>query len=236
MDRIYRSKLNKIKPFAFDEATADVFDDMLDRSIPWYGELQRFIALLTERFYVDGTYFYDIGCSTGNSIISVSEVMGKTRVRFVAVDSSPHMIKRAQKKCYGIENIKWICDGVENIEFKNGSIVNMAYILQFIPEGDRKKVLERVFDGMVDGGILIFCEKTHSNSKIFEESFIDIYHDFKMRNGYSKLEIDQKRKALEKILVPMSLEEYEQILKDIGFREIRILMKYLNFTSMVAVK
>ena len=63
-DKLYLVPKPVVQDFTFGPETAAVFDDMLDRSVPMYGEIQRMIAELVGDFAVDGTNIVDLGCST----------------------------------------------------------------------------------------------------------------------------------------------------------------------------
>jgi len=94
-DELFAKKETQIGGFNFGEKTAEVFDDMLDRSVPLYTELQRMIGEIAAEFAKDGTAIYDLGCSTG---ITMATLMGAVRqdVQFVGVDYSDAMLARAR--------------------------------------------------------------------------------------------------------------------------------------------
>lgn len=233
-DKIYITKKNNIENFRFDEKTAEVFDDMASRSIPYYADLQETIAYLTTKYYKKGTYLYDIGCSTGNTLIPLHK-QNIEGLKVVALDLSKEMIDIAKQKC-PYDYIEWVCAGVENVEFKPASVINISYVLQFIDRELRKEILKKSFDSLEEGGVLILSEKLMIKNEKLENIYIHQYENFKRANGYSDLEIEQKKQALIDVLRPFTFDEYIDILTDIGFKDINITMKYLNFTTMVAVK
>src|SRR3990167_5145909 len=96
-DKLFRRRRRLAEDFTFGKQTAAVFDDMLDRSVPFYGEIQRMIGEIAADFAVEGTNLYDLGCSTGNTFLGLDRVVAK-RVRFIGVDSSPDMLQRAKEK------------------------------------------------------------------------------------------------------------------------------------------
>ncbi len=65
---------------------------------------------------------------------------------------------------------------------------------------------------------------------------VERYHDFKRANGYSELEISQKRTALENVLVPDTLEAHHARLARAGFPRSLTWFQYLNFASLIAFK
>ena len=49
-DQVYREARSEIGDFRFDKSVATVFDDMVSRSVPFYGEMQRMIVEIAARF------------------------------------------------------------------------------------------------------------------------------------------------------------------------------------------
>ncbi|WP_235777044.1 hypothetical protein [Rhizobium mesoamericanum] len=104
---------------------------------------------------------------------------------------------------------------------KNASVVTMLLTLQFICPLFRERVTKMIFSGLNDQGCLLLVEKLTSEDTVFNRLFIQHYYDFKRRNGYSEIEISQKREALENVLIPYRLDENMQLLKEVGFRSPR---------------
>ena len=65
---------------------------------------------------------------------------------------------------------------------------------------------------------------------------IDLHHQFKRENGYSELEISQKRSLLENVLVPDTLEQHTARLAKVGFSRSRCWFQQYNFVSIFAIK
>jgi tRNA (cmo5U34)-methyltransferase len=70
----------------------------------------------------------------------------------------------------------------------------------------------------------------------FARLFIDLYHDYKAAQGYSHLEIAQKREALENVLVPYRAAENVEMLRRSGFAEVETFFRWFNFAGFVAKK
>src|SRR5678809_442411 len=96
-DEVFKEHQGEIADFAFGEKVASVFDDMLDRSVPFYSEMQRMIGEMAADFAVPGTNFYDLGCSTGTTMLMLDKQVPKD-VRFVGIDNSEEMLKRCRAK------------------------------------------------------------------------------------------------------------------------------------------
>ena len=63
----------------------------------------------------------------------------------------------------------------------------------------------------------------------------DLHIAFKRANGYSELEIAQKRSAIENVMKPDSLEEHRERLLAAGFSKVVPWFQCLNFASLIAL-
>lgn len=229
----------RIDKFNFGKDTASVFDDMLNRSVPLYHELQRMIGEIAKEFAQDKTNVYDLGCSTGITMCTLLKNIDK-KVKFVGIDYSMHMLDKCREKL-AINNSSncplLICaDLNQEINITNASVVVLNLTLQFLNPLYRDKLIKSVYEGLVGGGCLIFVEKVLGNGRLFNEMFIKFYYDMKKRRGYSKLEIAKKREALDNILIPFSLDKNKQLLVRNGFVSSDIFFKWYNFCGLIAVK
>jgi tRNA (cmo5U34)-methyltransferase len=238
-DDLFKEQRPLVMDFDFGKDTAEVFDDMLDRSVPFYAEIQRMIGELAGDFAVPGTNLYDLGCSTGTTFIGLDPVV-PADVNFIGVDSSPEMLKKAQKKlehCGLSHSHELICLNLDNgVPILNASVVILNLTLQFVRPLNRDRVVSSISHGLNDGGCLILVEKVLSQDSTINRLFIKHYYEFKKRNGYSELEISQKREALENVLIPYHLGENRELLLRNGFRSCDVFFRWYNFCGMVAVK
>ena len=238
-DQIFNNKLESIGDFQFGENVAAVFDDMLNRSVPFYQEIQRMIAELVVDFAADGTHVYDLGCSTGTTLLNLERSIGN-RVKYIGIDNSEEMLEKCRKnlseKKFSAEYELVCADLNKGIHIENASIVLMVLTLQFIRPLYRAKLIESIFHGMNDNGCLIVVEKVIGEDSLFNRLFIKYYYDMKKRNGYSELEISQKREALENVLIPYKLLENRELLLKQGFRYCDVFFKWYNFCGMISVK
>jgi len=225
--------------FRFDKKVASVFDDMVSRSVPYYLEMQRMTAELAADFAVDGTNVYDIGCSTGTSMIMLDRML-EAKVKFIGLDNSQEMLAKAEEK-FALEKFAHpyelgICDLNRGLHLENASLVTMLLTLQFVRPLYRERVVQQIFDGLNDNGCLILIEKLTSEDSLFNRLFIDHYYDFKKRNGYSETEIANKREALENVLIPYRMEENFELLREVGFKHVEVFFRWYNFCGIIAVK
>ncbi len=239
VDALFKNNLDVISDFSFGEPVAAVFDDMLDRSVPFYDEIQRMICEMTADFAVEGTNVYDLGCSTGTTLASLRERL-RDKVTLIGVDNSEAMIEKCRMKLklnghrHGIELL--CVDLNQGIRIENASVVCMVLTLQFIRPLFRDKLIESIHRGLNENGCLILVEKVIGEDSLFNRHFIKYYYEMKKRKGYSDLEISQKREALENVLVPYKLLENREMLLRAGFRYCDVFFKWYNFCGMVTVK
>lgn len=238
-DEVFKEPQRAVADFAFGEKVASVFDDMLLRSVPFYEEMQRMIAELAVDFAVDGTRVYDLGCSTGTTILNLARHVPQD-VTYVGVDNSEEMLKRCRVKL-AEGRLKrpptLLCADLDQAcPVENASVVLMILTLQFIRPLQRERLIAQIHQGMVDNGCLIVVEKVLGEDSLFNRLFIKHYYEFKKRNGYSQLEIAQKREALENVLIPYKLLENRELFLRSGFRFCDTFFKWYNFAGLIAVK
>ncbi len=237
-DRLFAEERRTIQDFNFGADTAAVFDDMLGRSVPFYDEIQRMIAEMVDDLGVDGTNVYDLGCSTCATFRQLAGV--SKDVNFIGIDDSRAMLDRAEKELAAAGfNRRYELreqDLHKGLQIENASVVILNLTLQFVRPLYRERLLKTIFDGLQHQGALIMVEKVLAKGTLESRLFIKYYHAMKRRNGYSLTEINQKREALENVLIPYRLEENELLLRETGFTGVEIFFKWYNFCGLVALK
>ena len=238
-DKVFHEKMRTIEDFNFGERTADVFDDMLDRSVPFYTEIQRMIAEMSADFAVPGTTVYDLGCSTCNTFVQIDPLVPKD-VAFVGVDSSEAMLDRAREKLARL-GVTRSCDLVlgdlnKGVQVANASVVILNLTLQFVRPLYRSRVVHSIADGINPGGCLLLVEKVLSPDSTVNRLFIKYYYEMKKRHGYSEMEIAQKREALENVLIPYHYVENRELLLQCGFKQVDNFFRWYNFCGVLAIK
>lgn len=238
-DQVFRGEIEKASDFKFGANVAKVFDDMVNRSVPYYGEIQRMMAELAADHAQPGTEVYDLGCSTGTTLIGMNTLVDPN-IRFVGIDDSQEMLDKCKSKLLEIgfsRNYDLRCaDLGQGVHVENASVVVLCLTLQFVRPIYREKLLRDIYQGMVPGGALILVEKILAEDSRYNRDFIRYYYDYKRRNDYSEMEISQKREALENVLVPYKLSENISLLRDQGFNHCEVFFKWYNFAGLVAVK
>ena len=238
-DQIFAEPQGMTKDFRFGAETAAVFDDMVSRSVPFYGEIQRMTCELARDFAVPGSNLFDMGCATGTTMLALDPLVD-TGVRFVGIDNSDEMLGKARDKLASVaarRQLDFVNSDLNTCHVvEDGSVVLMVLTLQFVRPLYRDRLVRRIFEGMRDQGGLILVEKITGSHTLLNRLFIDYYYDYKRRNGYSDLEISQKREALENVLIPYHLEENRDLLREVGFKHVEEFFRWYNFCGLIAVK
>ncbi|MGR8930352.1 MAG: carboxy-S-adenosyl-L-methionine synthase CmoA [Gammaproteobacteria bacterium] len=238
-DSLYASPLGEITAFKFDEAVVNVFPDMIRRSVPGYTAIISAIGMLAGRFSQENSICYDLGCSLGAATLAMREHIPVDRCRIVAVDNSDAMVGRFRQileKHPESTPVDVICADIREIEITRASVVVLNFTLQFIPLEDRGRLLATIYRGMLPGGVLILSEKLGFDDSRQQALQVDMHQHFKQLQGYSDLEISQKRTALENVLLPEPFSVHQKRLLTAGFSSAEIWFQYFNFASMIALK
>ena len=232
-DKIFEEGNVSGLPFSFNQEVTEVFEDMIDRSVPGYNTTLRIIQQQTKNHYIDGSNIYDLGCSLGASTSSLLNVLnGRSKV--IAIDNSESMVRACTErfsKYIKTGQANFLKEDISYSEILNASIVVINFVLQFLNIKEREELMQKIYRGLVPGGILILSEKVHFDSKKRTEEISNIHHSFKAANGYSKLEISSKRDSLEGVLVTETESQHLDRAKEIGFKVSTKLMSNLNFLT-----
>jgi len=238
-DRLFANTESEITDFTFDDKTAGVFDDMVDRSVPFYAEIQRMISEIANDFAEPGTHLYDLGCSTATTMLALDPVIDPT-VHFVGVDNSREMLDKARAKmeaCNVVRPYDLVEEDLHDFaNLEDASVVTLVLTLMFIRPLQRQKFVERIYKGLRPGGCLLIVEKLTVADSTLNRLFINHYYEFKRRNDYSEIEIARKRESLENVLIPYRFEENVELLKSSGFKAVEEFFRWYNFGGIIAVK
>jgi tRNA (cmo5U34)-methyltransferase len=242
-DAIYSQPLDTITGFTFDEHVVNVFPDMIQRSVPGYSTIIAMTGVLAERYAQPNTNCYDLGSSLGASTLAMRRQLDNRPCNIIAVDNSSAMQKRCLElltqntdNTSSTISVELIESDIRDIAIENASVVVLNFTLQFIANDTREALLKDIFDGMCDGGILILSEKILFEDAHLQQLNTDLHHSFKRANGYSEMEVSQKRTALENVLIPETIATHQHRLKKVGFNNVDVWFQCFNFASLVAIK
>lgn len=237
-DTVYSEPGNEVGAFQFDARVADVFENMINRSVPGYAFMLDTLGVFTQRYAVEHTNCYDLGCSLGASTLKMRHHLpGSCRV--IGVDNSAAMVERCRanvNRDHSEAHVEIREEDLSDTVIENASIVAMNFTLQFVPDEKRVSVLKKIADGMIEGGAFILSEKISFDDDQEQAFMTDLHHEFKKYQGYSDLEIAQKRAALENVLVPNTASQHIRRLQQAGFSTARLCIQCLNFATFLAIR
>lgn len=238
-DKLYANQLSEIEQFSFSRQVVNVFPDMINRSVPGYQTIVEGIGKIAGKHCAAAPIIYDLGCSLGTVSLSISKNLTTKKPIIHAVDSSQAMIARCEQHINAFnfsQCIQLHFADLNDFELLPCDLVVMNFTLQFISPKQRAAIIQKIYDALKPGGMLILSEKIkHEDNKI-DEVLVYLHHQFKKENGYSDLEISQKRSALEDVMILDTPEIHEQRLADSGFASSSIWFQQYNFISLFAVK
>ena len=226
-------------PWQFDTAVTEVFDDMLSRSIPQYENMRDLVFDIGQRFVRPQLNILDLGCSKGESLVRFIDKFGADNY-YTGIEISKPMLEVAKTRfkthpCSDRINIHDL--DLRHTYPDSQNILTLSILtLQFIPVERRLTILKLAYQHTQPGGALILVEKIRGSSKQLDQLMIDRYHEFKLSQGYSKKAIEQKKRSLEGILIPLSATENLQMLHQAGFAEVDCFWRWMNFSGWIAVK
>ncbi|WP_294963101.1 carboxy-S-adenosyl-L-methionine synthase CmoA [uncultured Gilliamella sp.] len=238
-DQLFSTPIDKLGDWTFDDKVAEVFPDMVQRSVPGYSNIISMIGMLAERFVQPNSMIYDLGCSLGAATLSIRRNITQDNCQIIAVDNSLPMVNRCQKHidAYKAKTpVTVICEDICNIPMHNASMVVLNFTLQFLTTENRQQVLNNVYQALNPNGILVLSEKFSFNDTTINELLFNMHHDFKRANGYSELEISQKRNMLENVMLTDTIETHKQRLTNAGFKHMDTWFQCFNFGSIIAIK
>jgi tRNA (cmo5U34)-methyltransferase len=238
-DTLYAEALAAPGLFVFDDKVASVFPNMIKRSVPGYPTIVAMTGLLAARYATAGSHLYDLGCSLGASSLAMRQNLQVPDCTIVGVDTSQPMLER----CRNIVDtdthdtpVELICKPLQEVEIINASVVVLNFTLQFVEQAQRDNVIRNIYSGLRPGGIMVLSEKVVFEDPHLDQLNIDLHHEFKRANGYSDLEIAQKRDSIEDVLIPETLKQHRQRIAQAGFNSCDVWFQCFNFASLVALK
>ena len=238
-DSIYSNPIAELAAFSFDDDVARVFPDMIKRSVPGYTTIIAMTGLLAGKYSMPGSHCYDLGCSLGASTLAMRQHIQADGCSIIGVDNSQAMLERCRNIIDTDSHdtpVELQCADILDVAIENASVVVLNFTLQFIRLEQRDEMIQRICEGLRPGGILVLSEKVLFADPRLNNLNIELHHQFKKANGYSELEIAQKRNALENVLIPETLDAHKQRIGNAGFSSCDVWFQCFNFASLVALK
>lgn len=219
----------------FDQDVSKAFDSHVRKSVPFYDEIQRMVIELSEYFVRDQSVVYDLGSSTGTTIQLLADAhAGKEDVQFIGIDVSEFMINEARKKMTRA-NVQFHHKNIMDMDFSPpANFMTALFTLQFLTFADRRKLLTQIKQGLIEGGAFLFVEKVCAEHSSFEDIWMELYWDFKRRQGLTPEQIVEKANSIRGVLKPLTVEENRELLRQTGFSRVEIFFKWYNWAGFLA--
>ena len=142
VDKVFKKKIEK--QFQFDESVASVFDDMLNRSVPFYEENIDLIIKIVDSYSEAGSRVIDLGSSTASLLLEIERKVN-SELHLIGIDNSSAMIKQAQKKIEALNSKVELFEGdIIEFNYPEADIIILNYTLQFIRPIEREKLLQKI--------------------------------------------------------------------------------------------
>ena len=233
-DKVFAKPIKK--QFEFDEEVAAVFDDMLERSVPFYKQSQQLTKYFVLKHLPPNGLLYDLGCSTASLLLDIHRDL-EFAAQLIGLDNSKAMLEHAKRKIDVFKADVEVHEAdILEYEYTKADIFISSYTLQFIRPLVREQLVRKIANALHEGALFIFSEKIISHHPTLNKELIECYYDFKKKQGYSEYEIMQKREALENVLVPYSEQENITMALKNGFSHCEAVFRWANFATFIAVK
>ena len=238
-DKLFSSPLGKIPNFVFDKSVVDVFPDMIQRSVPGYQTIINHTGELADRFVQQGSNCYDLGCSLGASTLAIRERIEDRKATIFAVDNSAEMLAKLKTILASQPSnteTRLIESDICDVQITDASLVVLNFTLQFVPLDKRSELISAIYQGLNPNGCLVISEKLNFQPESLNQLLTELHHQFKRDQGYSDLEISQKRDAIDNVLIPETIDTHIERLQQCGFKTASPWFQCYNFGSLVAIK
>jgi tRNA (cmo5U34)-methyltransferase len=224
--------------WTFGAETAKSFSEHVSKSVPFYHEGHQLVGQLSDYFIQNGSYCYELGCSTGTLLKSLSlRHFGKKDISWIGIDQEEGMVSQAnielESKAHGVE---FICGDIFDYPYEKSDLIISYYTVQFIPPYRRQELINLIYERLNWGGAFILFEKVRAPDARFQDYMNSIYQDYKLEQGYNPNEIVAKSRSLKRVLEPFSTQGNLDLLKRAGFSDIMSVMKYVCFEGFLAIK
>ena len=239
IDQIFAKSNSKVADFEFNEQVAQVFPDMIKRSVPGYLQMLQGIGDIANLVVTPNSHIYDLGCSLGAVSLSVRRHVEDRPCSIFGIDNSPAMLEQAKMRINSFKSshpIRLIHQDIQECSIENASLVVLNFTLQFLPQADRQALIQKIYQGLLPNGVLIVSEKLRFQSEDVSHLMERLHLDFKRSNGYSELEISQKRAAIEHVMKPDYIVQHAERFQKASFKNFSTWFQCFNFASMVAIK
>jgi len=219
------------------ENIADVFDDHVRKSVPLYDLGHELTCHVGDFFLPPNATVVELGTSTGALAKKfLDHSTARSDIRYVAYDRVDSMLERARTRCGSDPRIEFLNDDVATAAFPRSNLIIAYYTLQFVHPRSRQDVFTKMYDSLEWGGAALVFEKVRAPDARFQDMAMQLYHEFKLVQGFDEGEILNKQRSLKGVLEPFSTQGNIELLRRAGFVDIMTVLKYVCFEGFLAIK
>lgn len=183
-------------------------------------------------FKGDNPKVLDLGAGTG--ILSQFLLEKYPNAEIVLIDLAEKMLKEAEKRFEGNDNISFICDDYITHEFNTKfDIIISSLSIHHLTGTEKKVLIEKYYDLLNDGGNFVNADQVLNPNKGVEDYFkskLDEHTGEISEKAYGEAKI---RRTYDK---PSSVDFQLECLKNAGFDRVGIPYKYYVFAVFWAKK
>lgn len=222
--------------WSFDGHVANNFVAHAERSIPGYREGHDLVCRLSDFFCQDGSYCYELGCSTGELLRRLAEHNAHKQCHWLGIEREPSMVRLARQHCEDVDGVEIIEADILNHDYNKADFMVAYYVMQFVSPRVRQVAFDLVYQTLNWGGAFVLFEKVRGPDARSQDMLTALYQDFKRTQGFTADEILSKTNSLRGILEPFSTQGNLDLLHRAGFKDVMTIYKNICFEGFIAVK
>lgn len=208
-----------VKPWQFDDSVAEIFSKHARQHIPGYDRVLDKCTDICCNQLDKNAKIIDVGCAVGETLERLHQNGFQS---LVGVDNSLSMLEKVRP---GIAELH--CS--DSLPEKNYDAVLMNWTLHFIE--DKRQYLDSIYANLKNGGFVIISDKTYN-----EAPYLPLYHEYKVRQGVTIEEINEKAASLVGKMFINDQQWYRSALMASGFSDITVIDADWCFTTFLAWK
>lgn len=219
------------------EGIEDRFDEHVRLSVPLYDEGHEIACRLGDFFLPPEGTVIELGTSTGVLAQKFLQFhKDRSDIRYIGIDRVEGMLAVARQRCAADPRAEFVHGDVSGVPFPEASLVLSYCTMQFVHPRTRQEVFDKVYRALQWGGAFFLFEKVRAPDARFQDLATQLYHEFKLRNGFDEKEILSKQRSLKGVLEPFSTQGNLDLLGRAGFKDVMTIIKYVCFEGFLAIK
>ena len=219
------------------ENIAEAFDEHVRQSVPLYDLGHDLVCQASDFFLPPDATAIELGTSTGALAKKfLDHHRDRTDIRYIAYDRVESMLAHARARCGTDTRIQFLSEDIVEAVFPRSNLVLSYYTLQFVHPRSRQAVFNKIFESLEWGGAALIFEKVRAPDARFQDIAAQLYHEFKLAQGFDEEEILNKQRSLKGVLEPFSTQGNLDLLERAGFVDIMTILKYVCFEGFLAIK